>query len=86
MNISKKQRIRNNTLEVEWFLRYYCYSSIQEIETLADALVEKGNLKNYWLQKRQDKQKVEERDMLIEKIIQKVGKYISDRKANNGSI
>jgi hypothetical protein len=86
MNISKKPRIRNNALEVDWFLRYYCYSSLQEVESLVDALVEKGNLKNYWLQKRQDKQKVEERNIMIEKIVQKVGKYISDRKANNGSI
>ncbi len=87
MSTSRKPRIRNSTLDAVWFLRYYAGMTTAEIYELAYSMsTSDSGFKNHWLQKRANRQKIEERWARIEQIANNVSKYISSRKAKDGSI
>jgi hypothetical protein len=73
MSISKKQSKKNKMLES--FLAFYLHLNVEQTEILD----KKTNLKNYWLQKRE----VKERNAKMDQIAKFVTRYISDRKSKN---
>jgi hypothetical protein len=73
MSIWKKQesnKLKLN-LELSFNLLYYCKFNLEQINLLTKK-DKKNNFKNYWLQKREDK----EHENKLEKIAEFVTKYI----------
>ena len=78
MNTLKKQDKEN---ELRFTLSYYLGWSGRQINQLFESLNTKTNMKNYWLQKKANKEKDKEYNSKLDEIARFITKYISNRKS-----
>ena len=83
MNILKKLDAANEwrVLEIKFALQHHLGWTTLQCKDFIQALFgEKKSLKNYWLEKKETKERSKEQDAKIDEIANLVTKYISSRK------